>query len=688
MRSQTAKPGAYTRQQSFTRIRVTRMYAGVTYRHANWQTIMSTIPIQHTAAALLSEHEHRIFSKLLAEGTLSDEQAQSVLHTRRQHETPLLDILGAMQLIRLEEYAQDLAEVSVNPYASALLKSEYFTYDEALIRRFDPAVMARYLFCPLQYSAGMLTVLTTTLDEAHVHAEIARVLPDADVVPFIGTERDVKDMLGQVFKDEFSYEAVYGLRDANPQQSGASVFTRSQLAAVATVLMVLLAGLVIDFWSTAALLVVCISVVYIISILFKFALSVLGWHNRFRKTRHIRQDDLQSIADRDLPIYSILVPVYKEPSVVPNLLRALADIDYPHEKLDVLILMEEDDNATIEAAKAANPPPYFRFIIVPDSHPRTKPKACNYGLNFCRGEFVTIYDAEDIPEPDQLRKAVTAFQRADENLICVQSALNYYNAEENYLTRMFTLEYTYWFDYMLPGLDRLGLPIPLGGTSNHFRMDALRKLGAWDPFNVTEDADLGTRAAANGYTVGIINSTTYEEANNHVGNWIRQRSRWIKGYMQTWLVHNRNPLRLLRHVGLKRWLGFQLLIGGTVWVFLINPIMWALFITWILFQPGWVSALFQGWVWDIAFISLVVGNGTAILLNVLATLGRERTRPLFFFAISNPLYWVLHSVAAYKALWQLIRNPFYWEKTNHGLTTVTAGNLFAASDTKEKPSTI
>ncbi|NJL57694.1 glycosyltransferase, partial [bacterium] len=211
-------------------------------------------------------------------------------------------------------------------------------------------------------------------------------------------------------------------------------------------------------------------------------------------------------------------------------------------------------------------------------------------------------------------------------------------------------------------LDQLGLPIPLGGTSNHFRMVALRKLGAWDPFNVTEDADLGIRAAANGYTVGVINSTTYEEANKAVGNWIRQRSRWIKGYMQTWLVHNRHPLRLLRQIGLKDWLGFQLLIGGTAWVFLINPLMWGLFALWVVFQPGWMRLLFHDWVWLLALLSLIVGNGTAIALNILAVWGRRGNRKLFWYALSNPLYWFLHSIAAYKGLWQLIRKPFYWEK--------------------------
>lgn len=631
-----------------------------------------------------SSHEQNTLAHLLAQGGLSVQQAQEIVEIRRKHHTPLLDILGAMNVVGLKEYAIGLAETSQNTYISALMDTEFFVYDAALIRQWEPAVMVRYLFCPLQAIDTTLTVLLVNLDDPHVIAEIEAVMPGAEVIPFIGTERDIKQMLRKAFGEEFLHNAVHRLRETNPAQSGAKVFTTGQKAVGLVALALVLIGLLIDFWDTAGLLIALISILYIVSISFKFMLSVLSYVNRMRSSRHISEKQLTAVSDAELPLYSILVPVYKEPTVVPNLLQALSRLNYPPEKLDVLILMEEDDTATIEAAKAANPPAYFRFIIVPESQPRTKPKACNYGLNFCRGEYVTIYDAEDIPEPNQLRQAVAAFRSGDETLICVQSALNYYNCTENYLTRMFTLEYTYWFDFMLPGLDRLGLPIPLGGTSNHFRMAALRKLGAWDPFNVTEDADLGIRAAANGYTVGVINSTTYEEANNAVGNWIRQRSRWIKGYMQTWLVHNRHPLRLLRQIGLKDWLGFQLLIGGTAWVFLINPLMWGLFALWVVFQPGWMRLLFHDWVWLLALLSLIVGNGTAIALNILAVWGRRGNRKLFWYALSNPLYWSLHSVAAYKGLWQLIRKPFYWEKTTHGLTTVNAHALFTAGETAAK----
>jgi cellulose synthase/poly-beta-1,6-N-acetylglucosamine synthase-like glycosyltransferase len=253
----------------------------------------------------------------------------------------------------------------------------------------------------------------------------------------------------------------------------------------------------------------------------------------------------------------------------------------------------------------------------------------------------------------------------------VQAALNYFNRGENFLTRLFTLEYSYWFDYMLPGLEAWRLPIPLGGTSNHFRTDRLRELGGWDPFNVTEDADLGIRASQRGYTVGVIRSTTYEEANCRVKNWLRQRSRWIKGYMQTWLVHNRHPWRSLRTLGLKNWLAYQFFIGGTIVMFLSSPLLWGLFLYWLVTQANWLDELFpSGWVLYVALFNLLIGNSLAVYLNMIAVLGRGYY-DLLPYALLNPLYWQLHSVAAYLALWQLFSKPFYWEKTIHGLSRVS-----------------
>ncbi|MBL8119010.1 MAG: glycosyltransferase [Anaerolineae bacterium] len=570
-------------------------------------------------------------------------------------------------------YAAHLAEVSQNGYISDLVGSDFFDSDPEFVRQFEPADLVRFLFCPLRNVEGLVTVLAVDPDEPAITRIVQKVVPEAEIMPLVGTEVNVTRLVNEYFQEALLHCAVNQLREERPSESASTVFTRPQIVVGVGLVVAFLLGLIINFKATLSALVVVVSVVYVVAIFYKLVLSLFS---NYKRDRRATRAQVEALDDAELPIYSILVPVYKEPEVVPRLLKALSRIDYPREKLDVLLLMEEDDHETIAKAKEAAPPSFFRFILVPESLPRTKPKACNYGLRFCRGKYVTIYDAEDIPEPDQLKKAVAAFKSGDESLVCVQAALNYFNADENYLTRMFTLEYTYWFDSLLPGLDRLKLPIPLGGTSNHFRLDLLMKLGAWDPFNVTEDADLGIRAAMNGYTVGVIQSTTYEEANNAYRNWLRQRSRWIKGYMQTWLVHNRNPLRLLRGVGLRDWLSYNFFIGGTFAIFLINPLMWFFFIIWLVLQPAWMNSIFQGWVWDIAFFSLTVGNGAAIVLNMIGIL-RRRNYALLPYALTNPLYWSLHSIASYIGLWQLITNPFYWEKTTHGLTTFNTDELLA-----------
>jgi cellulose synthase/poly-beta-1,6-N-acetylglucosamine synthase-like glycosyltransferase len=626
----------------------------------------------------LEVNDKETIYQLLSEQNISPGQLEDALAIHIEHRTPMLDILGSMGYVNPKDYAAQLAQVNNTGYISDLVGSEFLDYDADFVQRFNPADLIRYLFCPLrQLDDSTVIVLAVNPNEAALTSIVQKVVPNAELLVMVGTEVNVTQLVNSLFQEPLLHHAINHLREQRPEESASRVFTRPQLIVGAIIALGIIAGLLLNPTATMVAFIVVMSIVYAISIFYKLALSLAS---QSRTGDSLLVEHANALVGAELPIYSILVPVYKEPEVVPRLLKALSRIDYPREKLDVLLLMEEDDLETIAKAREAAPPSFFRFIIVPESLPRTKPKACNYGLHFCRGKYVTIYDAEDIPEPDQLRKAVAAFEKGGESLICVQAALNYFNAEENYLTRMFTLEYTYWFDSLLPGLDRLKLPIPLGGTSNHFRLDKLQELGAWDPYNVTEDADLGVRASCNGYKVGVIRSTTYEEANKAYRNWIRQRSRWIKGYMQTWLVHNRNPLHLLRSVGLRDWLSYNLFIGGTVAVFLINPIMWGLFLLWALFHPAWMGQLFTGWVWIIAVFSLIVGNGTAIILNIMGIFKRKNYR-LLLYALTNPFYWSMHSVAAYIALWQLITKPFYWEKTNHGLTTVNTEALFEKTGT-------
>jgi len=373
----------------------------------------------------------------------------------------------------------------------------------------------------------------------------------------------------------------------------------------------------------------------------------------------------------------VLVPMFREAAMLPQLAQALRNLDYPLGKLDIKIVLEAGDLQTLEAARTLGLEGVFEIIVVPRSAPQTKPKACNFALRFARGEYLVVYDAEDRPEPDQLRKVVATFRRSSPNTACLQCRLNYYNAGENWLTRMFTLDYTLWFDQVLPGLERLGMPIPLGGTSNHFRTDILRELHAWDPFNVTEDADLGIRIWQKGYRVGVVDSTTFEEASCRTGQWVRQRSRWMKGYMQTLLVHTRRPLHLIRSVGLLGFLGFFFFIGGTVFAGLLNPVFWVFYAIWVVASAANFDPIFPQFLLFLCLFNLLAGNGAFTYLLMLGPIGRGWLN-LIPYTFTLIAYWVLISVAAYRGLWQLIRDPFFWEKTQHGLSRQSAGELSSA----------
>jgi glycosyltransferase XagB len=277
-----------------------------------------------------------------------------------------------------------------------------------------------------------------------------------------------------------------------------------------------------------------------------------------------------------------------------------------------------------------------------------------------------IYDAEDRPAPDQLKKAVIAFRGLPRHVVCLQAKLEYRNPDSNLLTRFFAAEYGTFFDILLPSLARRGLPVPLGGTSNHFRTAALRALGGWDAYNVTEDLDLGMWIARRRWRVEILDSITWEEANSHLGNWVRQRSRWLKGYMQTYLVHMRSPLRLWRELGPMNFLAFQLLVGATPLTTLLNPALWALTMAYGLTGSALIQQLFPAPVFYVGITSMVLGNFVFAyyLVTGCLLLGNHRNAK---WMLAAPLYWLLMSVAGWKAAVQVVLRPHYWEKTRHGL---------------------
>jgi cellulose synthase/poly-beta-1,6-N-acetylglucosamine synthase-like glycosyltransferase len=365
----------------------------------------------------------------------------------------------------------------------------------------------------------------------------------------------------------------------------------------------------------------------------------------------------------------VLVPLFREAGVIPDLVRALDALDYPRTKLEVLLLIESIDLETQAALLALQLPPHFRIVHVPDCFPRTKPKALNYALAFARGDLVVVYDAEDRPQPSQLRLAADVFSRAPADVVCLQARLNIYNPGESWFARQFTIEYSALFDAVLPALASLRLPIPLGGTSNHFRRAALIDLQGWDPFNVTEDADLGIRLARNGYRTLVLPSTTWEEAPVAFPVWLRQRTRWIKGWMQTLLVHTREPSALRRDLGLLGAVGVHAVLGGLVFSALAQP--WFLMLVAYQVSSGEFFAppetLWSALMISICWANLTIGYVVSVIVGFLSTWRRGRKR-LALEALMMPAYWLLISLAAHRALYQLVREPYLWEKTPHGVS--------------------
>jgi glycosyltransferase XagB len=600
-------------------------------------------------------------SALVNRGLLTTDQLDWALSVQRATGSRLGSILIASGLVR----RLDVYRVLSDSWSCPFIDLTVTPLDRRLLECLDPHRLSKELWIPVRLLGDGSVVVATAERPERRRAEHIAVALHRPVRLVATTDWDIRRAVSQYFADAILDEATLGLWRRDEDHSARRVLSRAQTVVGTAVLVAIAEAFLLAPVRSAVVLSAVIGVGFLVSVLFKFVVCMVG--ARYEYTEAVTRSDIAALSDNDLPLYTILVPAYHEANVVGALMENLSKLDYPPDRLEILLLLESDDEETRQAAMAARPPETVTIVTVPPGAPQTKPKACNVGLFLARGEFLVIYDAEDRPDPEQLKAALVAFSRADERQVCVQAALNYFNAGENVLTKMFTLEYSFWFDYMLPGLEAMRLPIPLGGTSNHFRTDALRRLGGWDPFNVTEDADLGIRSAALGETVGVISSTTFEEANSAYGNFIRQRSRWIKGYLQSTLVHLRHPVELVRTTGWTKTLGFALLIGGTPLSFLFVPPLYLLFAVTMIIGPRSVAPLFPGWVLWVSVACLIVGNAMMIYVSMMGVFKRRRYR-LVLWALANPLYWLLHSLAAYKALWQLVVKPHYWEKTEHGLT--------------------
>lgn len=624
---------------------------------------MEDLLTSHTAGAgPVGTPRRPLGESLVCAGLLSQEQLEAALERQRSTGTPLGRILMANGWVRPLDFYRLLAAHLDLPFVNLVENPpDASLFDLELYPEY-----ARLLFLPWKRSADGLAVAVAEPDEPLLESLRQRY---GRSVRFVVTSRlDVLWTIQRLAQQQLTVDSVFGRAQSDPEHSAMRILTPPQSWALALAAVAAAALLWRDASATlaAANFVVCLLLLG--SLVLRVLLVWTGSGTLYRSSA--TSQEVEALDEKDLPVYTILVPLYRDAAVVPTLARALRSLDYPKSKLDIKLILEADDPETIEACKKAGLEGCVELIVVPPSLPRTKPKALNYALAFARGQLLTIYDAEDVPEPDQLKKAVLAFRRAPWDVVCFQARLNYFNWNENWLTRMFCLEYSLWFDWYLPGLEALGIPIPLGGTSNHFRAEVIRAVGGWDPFNVTEDADLGVRFTMSGWRVGVLDSTTYEEANGHAWNWIRQRSRWVKGYIQTWLVYMRHPWRSWKRLGWKGFLGFHGFIGGAFLGPLAFPPLAFLYLAWLITRSGFFDPLFPPPVLAMSLL-LLAGNGLLIYFHMLA--GWVRKHPaLVFYALHLPAYYLLMSAAAWRALWQLVTKPHYWEKTEHGLTRVSA----------------
>ncbi len=366
-----------------------------------------------------------------------------------------------------------------------------------------------------------------------------------------------------------------------------------------------------------------------------------------------------------LPCVSILVPLYKEREIADALITRLQRLTYPKTLLDVILVLEEQDEVTKAALRDLELPSWIRALEVPKlGNLTTKPRAMNYALDFCRGEMLGVWDAEDAPVPDQIETVAKHFARAPEDVVCLQGMLDYYNPRTNWRSRCFTIEYNGWFRVILKGIARLGLVVPLGGTTFFFRRDKLLELGGWDAHNVTEDADLGIRLCRAGYKTEIVNTTTYEEANFRAWPWVKQRSRWLKGFMVTYLVHMRHPKRLLKQLGMVRFLGVQAFFLGTLGQFLLAPVLWMFWLIFFGLSHPFESIITPQILTGCVYLFLTAEAANFIVGSLGVIAGKKRF--LLPWVPTMIFYYPLGVLAAYKGLWELVVNPFFWDKTQHG----------------------
>jgi len=589
---------------------------------------------------------------LSARGAVTASDLASALLARRSLDLPLVEILrargtvGEVDLLAAlsERAGLTISDLGGDPPPGAL--ADILPAKDAL------ALEA----VPWRHAGSAIVIATARPDQAHA---IFNALPAGTrVILTLASKQDV--IRTQI--------ALYGerlARLAEGQAPASQSCRRWQPALVARRLAILgFVALLISIAQPAILTAALFGLTGLI-FLANMALKIAAFYATWQADRTPPRSLLAQPPSSDrLPIVTILVPLYKEREIASTLIAHLEQLDYPRERLDVLLAIEEDDATTAQALRHTTLPPWIRCITVPPGHPRTKPRALNFALNFARGSIIGVYDAEDRPEPDQIKKVVSRFSSAGADTACLQGRLDYYNTRHNWIARCFAIEYASWFRVLLPGVQRLGLFVPLGGTTLFLRREILERIGAWDAHNVTEDAELGLRLTRLGYRTEMVDTTTFEEANAAVLPWIKQRSRWQKGYLMTWATAMRHPMALWRDLGTKRFLAFQVQILCAVAGFLVAPLLWSL-----LALPFGLPHPLQSVITPPVFAGLAVAMALSLIVTMALAIYATRAthlRGLRPWVAVAEFYFLLATLSAWWAAAEMLFRPFWWAKTQHG----------------------
>jgi glycosyltransferase XagB len=600
-------------------------------------------------AASRGPRKYAVGASLLRAGVIPSEEMLTALSQRGRENGRLTEVLRARGLV----VERDLLGVEARNFGIRLIDLDQTLPDPRLIDAVGVSDCLRYGLVPWR-KVGDVTIVATSRPE-----DFRRLRPMLEarlgpVAAGIASARSVAAAIHARRGDQLARVAENRVAPAESCRNWPKLHQSPRALAVlglilaAVVFMPLATGLA-TFAFAILTLVLCATL--------KLIAAVVA----LRECKAIPDPPTDSIP----PIVSIIVALYREGDIAPRLIRRLARLDYPVELLDVILAVEADDHVTLDALTKAELPPWMRVVIVPDGRVKTKPRALNHALDHARGAIIGVYDAEDAPDKDQLKKVVDRFQRSGPEVACLQGILDYYNPRTNWLSRCFTIEYAGWFRVILPGLARLGLVVPLGGTTLFFRREVLDQLGAWDAHNVTEDADLGVRLARHGYRTELVDTVTGEEANCRALPWVKQRSRWIKGYIMTWTIHMREPRLLWRQLGPRGFLGFQVLFLGTIAQFLLAPLLWSFLILMFGFDHPLHAVLPDPVVWVVAAVFLM-SELTNILIGILG-LSRTRHKLNPLWVLTLKAYYPLASIAAYKGVIELATRPFFWDKTTHGV---------------------